>query len=47
VAARAHAIALLVLAVVLRFEYVRAYDPAFDAGVRKVTLIRLDAIILA
>lgn len=46
---RWHAIALLVVAVVLgavlRFEYVRAYDPAFDAGVRKVTLIRLDAIL--
>jgi peptidoglycan/LPS O-acetylase OafA/YrhL len=44
-----HAIALLVLAVVgiaaLRHGYVRAYDPAFDAGVRKVTLIRLDAIL--
>jgi PTS system mannose-specific IIA component len=46
---RWHAIALLVLGVVLgavlRLEYVRAYDPAFDAGVRKVTLIRLDAIL--
>lgn len=46
---RWHAIALLVLAVglgaVLRLDYVRAYDPAFDAGVRKVTLIRLDAIL--
>ena len=46
---RWHAIALLVVAVValaaLRSGYVRAYDPAFDAGVRKVTLIRLDAIL--
>jgi peptidoglycan/LPS O-acetylase OafA/YrhL len=46
---RWHAIALLGLAIVasaaLRYGYVRAYDPAFDAGVRKVTLIRLDAIL--
>jgi peptidoglycan/LPS O-acetylase OafA/YrhL len=44
-----HAIALLVLAVVavaaLRHGYVQAYNPPFDAGVRKVTLIRLDAIL--
>ena len=52
VAARAHAMARDRAAgargrpgVVLRFEYVRAYDPGFDAGVRKVTLIRLDAIL--
>jgi peptidoglycan/LPS O-acetylase OafA/YrhL len=46
---RRHAIALLALAVVaggaLRYGYVRAYDPAFDSGVRKVTLLRLDAIL--
>ena len=46
---RWHALGLLAFTVVavaaLRYGYVRAYDPAFDAGVRKVTLIRLDAIL--